>query len=846
MVRASSSTEKSRNFHGVEIALTSAALLIAPLAIGAVHLPTRIILTGSLLVGLGVMVFPRWRSRKRLDLGYFGLGLSILLFWTFVQWMPLPASLIALLSPESAEAREIAAAVLPADAMTWHPMSFDGGRTAMMWLTLLGYWIVFVMCRNGVQRGWGRRLPLVVLFCAALLVMCVGVVHSLLDLRTEIYGFYPAGHRRWAAPFVTSFVNANHGAACMVLGAGAGLSLWFSVREQRRRWFVLVGVLFLTLGTIGTGSRAAILLLPLLLLAISGVGFLSGQSAVVRRHLLNAVVGTLCLCVVMTLVFASERWHELVLSQMSFSSLFTEANFHGRWHLGWEVAWQHLGVGAGLGTFGVVSPGMAGAGETGLMDHAHNLFLQFIADWGLPVSLLAGGLMGFDFISRVWRRRAEPELLVVAFTILTLLIHNMVDFSFHIPGIGLLVMAMLGWLTADPPSEKDESGLDSSDEGVSFSHRRVRLPTSPTLILVLGGCFALTTWHAVAQDPESWGERARAQLASETEDRLFIESMIMEHPSDFYLFTVASALSWEVEDKDRAWALIDRAVELAPLDVSTRLARARLFLADDRSLEAVPDLLVLTENGKAREVIREVLRWPTATRVLEQVLSREEEHVLELVSVLRAHGKPGDIRRVLEWGMNRFPESVELAEAMAEHVMWTPGHTDELDVLATKILTGGVDNPDLEISIHRRRTGYLLQGFVHHRRKQPLQAYHLFLEAAELDPSKEAQPLVLAADALLTLNKKAIRLRAILKRLEPSLNDFPIYRHHYHRLLSFQHEREGNPRRAIEEMHRAILYAPKRPSYEQRLSQLYEAVGEDTASGTHLKRYEQLMEVRNR
>src|SRR5690606_21657464 len=99
--------------------LAAAALVLAPLALGMVHLPVVLAISGLAWLALGLLVIAR--GPKPLRIGWFGAALLGLAFATALHLVPLPFGLVRLLSPETARINEIALGPAPGP----RPLSLD-------------------------------------------------------------------------------------------------------------------------------------------------------------------------------------------------------------------------------------------------------------------------------------------------------------------------------------------------------------------------------------------------------------------------------------------------------------------------------------------------------------------------------------------------------------------------------------------------------------------------------------------------------------------------------------------------------------------------------------------------
>jgi O-antigen ligase len=109
-----------------------------------------------------------------------------------------------------------------------------------------------------------------------------------------------------------------------------------------------------------------------------------------------------------------------------------------------------------LGTLVVVFPRYEVDYDGKLVDHAHNDYIETLADLGIP-----GGLLGLGFLVVLFNRgvgalESEQSHFSFAFhaaaltACVGLLFHNLVDFNFQIPSNALIFLIQAG-LAVSPP-----------------------------------------------------------------------------------------------------------------------------------------------------------------------------------------------------------------------------------------------------------------------------------------------------------------------------------------------------------------------------------------------------------
>ena len=245
-----------------------------------------------------------------------------------------------------------------------------------------------------------------------------------------------------AGPF-GPFVDRNHFAGFVELTVPMGLAL--IVRRARERethlliglfTVVPIGALFLSASRGGIASflLEAVLLLLLLRAPRQGRNPLRGTAA----------VGLVAAAFVAWLGWSEtlERFSELAagnLSQDRRISMYRDT---------WRVFEHSPWTGTGLGTLMVAYPQYESYYDGRIVDHAHNDYLELLAETGL-----AGGLCGFAFVLVLVRRGLRNLAHAGAGSICAvragalagcagILIHSLVDFNLHVPSNALLFLLL--------------------------------------------------------------------------------------------------------------------------------------------------------------------------------------------------------------------------------------------------------------------------------------------------------------------------------------------------------------------------------------------------------------------
>ena len=383
--------------------------------------------------------------------------LACWLIYTLFQFIPMPLSMVSLLSPESAKMHALARQ--PA----WIPLSVDPHASTVAWLKSLVYVLVFGLSLLVVTSR--RRLELLahVLVFSGLLQAFYG---SLMTLSGLEYGFFIKKFA-YVGNATGTFVNRNHFAGYLEMCLAVGIGLMISslggkpamTRRQKLRNFitlllgkklrlrlylaVMVIALVLTHSRMGnTAFFSSMIVAGLIGLALS-------------RHASRATVMLLVSLVVID-IFIVGTWFgvEKVVTRLENTSVARDAdrvdvseNALRQWR-------DYFLVGSGGGSFYAVFPRYRSGDIGNYYDHAHDDYVEFASEYGIVGMLLLGGIVLSSFAAALLaqRGRRDPLKRGMAFSatmgIIAMMTHSFVDFNLQIPANAatFMIVLSLGWI----------------------------------------------------------------------------------------------------------------------------------------------------------------------------------------------------------------------------------------------------------------------------------------------------------------------------------------------------------------------------------------------------------------
>ncbi|MEH6587324.1 MAG: O-antigen ligase family protein [Halioglobus sp.] len=376
------------------------------------------------------------------------LLLCIVQFWVLIQLIPLPRALVAGLSPQ---------------AFAWHikegwlPLSLDGAATRYYLLRGCTFTAGFFLTLALVNSHHRLRLMLQILVFSGTFQAVYGAFMVLSGMEI---GFFV---EKYAGQGVATgtFINRNHlaGYLVMCLSAGIGLLLSQLVPQQASSWkeriqqwlelllspkirlriylALMVIALVLTRSRMGNVAFFTSLGLAGALLVYTSKGF---------SPRIVAFLGSLVLVDVLIL----GRWFGLdkVVERLAQTNPDTEGRV---WSNTYTIDYieKFPITGSGGGSYYGIFPNFHPADLVGYYNHAHNDYLEFAAELGIPATgvLIAVALLALLASSRVLKRRHTALYRGTAFCVCMAVfwaaMHSLADFNLQVPANALTFTSLL-------------------------------------------------------------------------------------------------------------------------------------------------------------------------------------------------------------------------------------------------------------------------------------------------------------------------------------------------------------------------------------------------------------------
>jgi tetratricopeptide (TPR) repeat protein/O-antigen ligase len=468
-----------RRWEWTTLGLLLALLIFAPASFGAVEAWSELIVF-VLAAAMAFCLALRALFDREFRLASTWLYLPLLLFVLLiaVQLLPLPAGIVAAISPSTVATKQD---LLDGEPLSRTTLSFYPRATAeYLRLVLVGA-TVFLAVASTIRNSRQIRNLLLVIFA----IGCAEAALAIAQIATatdKIYWTVPSGQR-----VITSgtFVNYSHFCQFMNLSLGAGIALLLIElhHEQRREtrgrswrnslaqlnWEkygpLLAGIGLCAVSVLTSmGRNGAISMF--IAAAVIGAALYRRGSLSWRGWILGAIpLAVLAVLLVVGFDVVYER----------LATLTETGAYESRWEMTAATlrAWSNYPLwGTGLGTHEFVFPMFDTAVTPILAAHADNDYAQLLEEMGLAgAAMVALFLIGVasTAIKLAVRGRTSSSAAVygIAFGLIAVAIHSASDFGQRVPANFLLSATLCGLLVAITRSESPASRIARAPSAVN-------------------------------------------------------------------------------------------------------------------------------------------------------------------------------------------------------------------------------------------------------------------------------------------------------------------------------------------------------------------------------------------
>ena len=551
-------------------ALFALVVVGTPLALGGLHTPVLVaaaVLSAAMLAM--VLRFERERLVGLREAARVVMGAGVIVVaYTLLQSVPLPAAAVSALSPHTADAWMRVFSPLREPGPAWFSLSLDPTATRVEVLRGALYLGVFVVSVALSRRRTGAVVGERVLMTAGVVMALVALAHPAFRAERVFGAYAPVESYAFAQSHMSPLLNVNHLAGfCHIPFCIALQHALTRKTSLAARVLPLCAALLLVATNLWAASRAGTAALAVGAVMV-GAGVIvlrraDGGSSVVARvgltlaGVLGGAVGYLAIITeARQSLFGDHDFTKVTLVREA-AGLVRQAPLWG------------VGRGAFESVFPVVRklPGYV------VYTHPENWPVQWASEWGLVVAVALALALLFALRWSVVSARSRPPLGAWA-GLWALVVHNLADFNLEVPGIAVTAAAALGIVVSGGVSSSSENA-PSVGALRRFSARVPWLAAAfAGLASVLMAPVALAGWnHELARERRSVFEASKNDAREHAAFSRGLHDAMARHPAEPYFPYVGALVAASRGTTVVPW--VARVLERSPVHGRANLALAR-------------------------------------------------------------------------------------------------------------------------------------------------------------------------------------------------------------------------------------------------------------------------------
>jgi tetratricopeptide (TPR) repeat protein len=418
-----------------------ASIIFAPLVAGGASLYVLPLLVLLASFAYGATLMSLREEGHQLHLGLLAAALFGLAAFTIFQTIPLPSFVLYLVARRAYDVRSF---VHDGQAPLLMPITYELSASLRDAARLLIYGMIAIAAheRSRMRRGFDVVAKPVAI--AGIASIAISWAHRLFNIE-KMFGLLAVA--KPMRDLVTTFVNPNHAAGFLVITSLTSVGLAFNeTKPERKVWLFSAALLSAFVATISF-SRGG--------LAALGVAIVSFFVMIVfRTREKKKRPGWRLVTVIFALAIAApgaalyEFWddiqHEFAgsaadpLSVSAKLAAFKDAG---------PMILDHAWLGIGKGSYVSVYPAYKASHLQYTFTNPENILVQLVSDWGLVFGIAA--VIGLFFcVAQRLIKAGSPLSIGAVVGVAAVLLQNLADFSFELPGVAIPVTAVLaatGW-----------------------------------------------------------------------------------------------------------------------------------------------------------------------------------------------------------------------------------------------------------------------------------------------------------------------------------------------------------------------------------------------------------------
>ena len=397
------------------------------------------------LAGYGFSKLPITRAFK--EARWLHVGFILFCIWVWFQQVPIPQNWVAFLSPQSWSIHMEASQALSLPISDWMTLSVDPFSTRVSAILTLSYYLLFCLTLLLVSDTHKLKYFAWAFVVSGTFQSVFGALSTLSGSETLLF----SAKESYFGVATGTYVNRNSFAGGLEITLAMGMGLLIAQLNDKKAgsWNEWLRDVLQTLMSNKVILRTSLAVMVIgLVLSRSRMGntaffsslMLTGLLYVICRKKLTRGMIILFVSLLMIDTVIVSQWFGLdeVVNRIEQTSLERETRPNVA-EMTVQAIQDYSMTGSGGGTFYTTLPQYHDGSWRGFYDLAHNDFLQFPLEFGLPAYLILVFMVlmsGWNAVQalRVRRSRLMIGMGFSAFMgLLAIMIHSSVDFNLQIP-----------------------------------------------------------------------------------------------------------------------------------------------------------------------------------------------------------------------------------------------------------------------------------------------------------------------------------------------------------------------------------------------------------------------------
>jgi len=617
--------------------LVASVLVVAPFALGGAPRWALCLTSGLAAVAAAAFVTSqRELSQPPPLLVFVGLAAAL----TLVQVVPLPAAVVALISPGKHALVADNARALGEATPAWIPLSLDPPATLIELAKYAGY-VAFAYAALRIAAQPARRPWLLSIVAVVGIAMAATTLLHLLVGAESVFGLYRP-QQALIRPTLAPLLNHNHLSALMALSAPIAVGLALAAPFRRRLAWLGGAALCAAVGLLAE-SRGGALALVIGLVTVGVLALLQRGAAAPLSKLRRSDVVAIAVVALSGLVLLGALTAGGVVRDLSGTQLAelddSQSRF-GVWRSSAALLSEFRWTGIGRGAFEMASTRVHDSSAV-IYPYVENEYLQAAVDWGF---VGAGALaLVLVWLATTGARRARASTWEAgAFAgLAALAVENLTDFSLWMPGVAYPALGALAVLTAGPIATHRlarRRWMPVRAAAIALIAIAVVVAASP---LATSARVETAALAARRKDPDAWVTHARRVFA--------------RHPSDYAAAGHVARALFAARDR-RAIAVANRALSLHPTSGELHRLTAQMLLASQQRDQAGVEYALALRYRPRSEVLDEIVAVFPADPDLVRALPVAPSLVRELADRLAERGRVPAVLAYLQRYLALYPD----------------------------------------------------------------------------------------------------------------------------------------------------------------------------------------------